>query len=150
MAPVLGGYLTEAFGWRSSYLFLALFGIAVVITMMTSMMETLPKERRKNESVVTSYKFVLSDKRFQGFLLVLVATFAGIAVFEAAAIRLRPILMTTIATVLCAMPLALATGAGAESRYAMSIVVLGGIALSSLITLYLIPALYKFIENKKV
>ncbi|WP_394142404.1 multidrug efflux MFS transporter EmrD [Vibrio chagasii] len=85
MAPVLGGYLTEAFGWRSSYLFLALFGIAVVITMMTSMMETLPKERRKNESVVNSYKFVLSDKRFQGFLLVLVATFAGVAVFEAAA-----------------------------------------------------------------
>lgn len=85
IAPVLGGYLTEAFGWRSSYMFLALFGFAVVITMMTSMMETLPKERRKHESVAHSYKYVLSDKRFQGYLVCLVATFAGVAVFEAAA-----------------------------------------------------------------
>ncbi|MBS9953056.1 multidrug efflux MFS transporter EmrD [Vibrio alginolyticus] len=85
MAPVLGGYLTEAFGWRSSYLFLALFAIAVVITMMTSMMETLPKEKRKFEPVAKSYKHVLSDRRFQGFLICLVATFAGVGVFEAAA-----------------------------------------------------------------
>ncbi|GAK15503.1 LOW QUALITY PROTEIN: multidrug resistance protein D [Vibrio sp. JCM 19053] len=85
MAPVLGGYLTEAFGWRSSYLFLALFAIAVAITMMTSMMETLPKEKRKFEPVAKSYKHVLSDRRFQGFLICLVATFAGVGVFEAAA-----------------------------------------------------------------
>ncbi|NVC94425.1 multidrug efflux MFS transporter EmrD [Vibrio natriegens] len=85
MAPLLGGYLTEAFSWRSSYLFLALFGIAVVITMMTSMMETLPAEKRKNEPVTKSYQYVLSDKRFQGFLICLVATFAGVGVIEAAA-----------------------------------------------------------------
>ena len=72
------------------------------------------------------------------------------AIFESSMIRLRPVLMTTISTLLGAIPLVLSSGAGAESRYAMSIVVLGGIALSSLITLYLIPALYKFIENKKV
>ena len=71
------------------------------------------------------------------------------AIFESSMIRLRPVLMTTISTLLGAIPLVLSSGAGAESRYAMSIVVLGGIALSSLITLYLIPALYKFIENKK-
>ncbi|SON51875.1 multidrug efflux MFS transporter EmrD [Vibrio tapetis] len=85
VAPVLGGFLTESFGWRSSYLFLALFGIAVSLTMMTSLHETLPKERRKNESVVESYRFVLSNRQFQGFLITLVATFAGVAVFEAAA-----------------------------------------------------------------
>ncbi|MGP8308686.1 multidrug efflux MFS transporter EmrD [Vibrio sp. YIC-376] len=85
MAPLLGGFLTEALGWRSSYLFLALFGIAVVITMMTSMVETLPTEKRKYESVTKSYKYVLSDKRFQGYLICLVATFAGVGVFEAAA-----------------------------------------------------------------
>ena len=72
------------------------------------------------------------------------------AIFESSMIRLRPVLMTTISTLLGAIPLVLSSGAGAESRYAMSIVVLGGIALSSLITLYLIPALYKFIENEKV
>jgi len=85
VAPVLGGFLTESFGWRSSYLFLALFGIAVVLTMMTSLHETLPKERRKSESVVESYRYVLSNRQFQGFLMTLVATFAGVAVFEAAA-----------------------------------------------------------------
>ncbi len=47
VAPVLGGYLTESFGWRSSYLFLSLFAIAVVITIMTSMVETLPATARK-------------------------------------------------------------------------------------------------------
>ena len=72
------------------------------------------------------------------------------AIFESSMIRLRPVLMTTISTLLGAIPLVLSSGAGAESRYAMAIVVLGGIALSSLITLYLIPALYKFIENEKV
>ena len=85
VAPLLGGYLTESFSWRSSYLFLALFGIAVVITMMTSMMETLPAEKRKHEPVTKSYQYVLSDKRFQGFLICLVATFAGVGVIEAAA-----------------------------------------------------------------
>ncbi|MGC9423514.1 multidrug efflux MFS transporter EmrD [Vibrio sp.] len=85
IAPVLGGYLTETFGWRSSYLFLSLFAIAVIIVMMTTMIETLPKEARKKESVMQSYQFVLSDHRFQGYLLCLVATFAGVAVFEGAA-----------------------------------------------------------------
>lgn len=85
IAPVLGGYLTEMFGWRSSYLFLALFAIAVTITMMTSFIETLPKENRKHEPVLESYRHVLSDTRFQGYLICLVATFAGVSVFEAAA-----------------------------------------------------------------
>lgn len=85
MAPVLGGVLTEAFGWRSSYLFLALFGIAVIITMATSFKETLPLEKRRYEKVSNSYKFVLSNKRFQGYLICLVATFSGVAIFEAAA-----------------------------------------------------------------
>ncbi|MGF1908453.1 multidrug efflux MFS transporter EmrD [Vibrio kasasachensis] len=85
LAPLLGGLLAENFGWRSSYLFLALFGMAVIITMMTGFKETLPKERRRIEKVSESYKFVLSDKRFQGYLICLVATFSGLAIFEAAA-----------------------------------------------------------------
>ncbi|NOI75933.1 multidrug efflux MFS transporter EmrD [Vibrio coralliilyticus] len=85
LAPVLGGYLTETLGWRSSYMFLALFSIAVVITMMTRFEETLPKASRRNESALRSYGFVLSNKRFQGYLMCLVATFSGVAIFEAAA-----------------------------------------------------------------
>ena len=70
------------------------------------------------------------------------------AIIESSMIRLRPVMMTTISTLLGAIPLVLSTGAGSESRYSMAIVVLGGIAISSLITLYLVPALYRLIETR--
>tara|TARA_B100000886_G_scaffold14359_1_gene9283 strand:- start:501 stop:3530 length:3030 start_codon:yes stop_codon:yes gene_type:complete len=69
------------------------------------------------------------------------------AIIESSMIRLRPVMMTTVSTLLGAIPLVLSTGAGSESRYSMAIVVLGGIAISSLITLYLVPALYRYIEK---
>ena len=70
------------------------------------------------------------------------------AIIQSSMIRLRPVMMTTISTLLGAIPLVLSTGAGSESRYSMAIVVLGGIAISSLITLYLVPALYRQIEKE--
>lgn len=85
LAPVLGGVFTETLGWRSSYLFLTLFAVAVVIVMASKLMETLPQERRSKSSAMDNYRFVLADRRFQGYVICLVATFAGVAVFEAAA-----------------------------------------------------------------
>ena len=70
------------------------------------------------------------------------------AIFESSMIRFRPVVMTTISTILGAVPLVIGSGAGSESRYAMAIVVLGGITLSSLITLYLVPALYSSIQKR--
>ena len=67
------------------------------------------------------------------------------AVLEASAIRLRPIVMTVLATILGAVPLALATGAGAESRAAIGIVVIGGLGLASLLTLFVTPVLYNLL-----
>jgi hydrophobe/amphiphile efflux-1 (HAE1) family protein len=67
---------------------------------------------------------------------------AAIAVQEAAAARLRPILMTTLATVLGVLPIALAIGAGAESRASMGIAVIGGLTAGSALTLFVIPAMY--------
>jgi multidrug efflux pump len=64
------------------------------------------------------------------------------AVIEAAALRLRPILMTTAAMVLGAVPLALATGAGAEARNAIGVVIVGGLLLGTLLTLFIIPVAY--------
>ena len=64
------------------------------------------------------------------------------AVLKASVVRLRPILMTSIATIFGAVPLAQATGAGAEARSALGWVVIGGMALSTVMTLFLIPALY--------
>ena len=71
------------------------------------------------------------------------------AVLEAATLRLRPILMTSLATVLGAVPIALALGAAAKSRVPMGITIIGGLLFSLLLTLYVIPALYSFISGKK-
>ncbi|AOS45720.1 Efflux pump membrane transporter BepE [Lacunisphaera limnophila] len=64
------------------------------------------------------------------------------AVLEAADLRLRPILMTTIATILGVLPIALALGAGAESRVSMGIGVIGGLVVGTALTLYVIPSVY--------
>jgi multidrug efflux pump len=71
------------------------------------------------------------------------------AIQEAAAARLRPILMTSIATSLGAMPIALALGAGAKGRMGMGIVVVGGILFSLALTLYVIPAIYSYLSKEK-
>ena len=62
---------------------------------------------------------------------------------EGAQLRLRPILMTSFAFILGTLPLAIATGAGAESRQAIGVVIFGGVMVSTLLSLYLVPVLYR-------
>jgi multidrug efflux pump len=69
------------------------------------------------------------------------------AVIEAASLRLRPILMTTAAMVLGAVPLALAAGAGAESRSPIGWVIVGGLLLGTLLTLFVIPVAYTLLTR---
>ncbi|MCB0792906.1 MAG: efflux RND transporter permease subunit, partial [Flavobacteriales bacterium] len=71
------------------------------------------------------------------------------AAIEAATQRLRPILMTSIATVLGALPIAIGLGNGAQSRIPMGIVVVGGLLFSLVLTLYVIPAMYTYIATRK-
>jgi len=71
------------------------------------------------------------------------------AVIEAASLRLRPILMTTAAMVLGAVPLALATGAGAESRSPIGWVIVGGLLLGTLLTLFVIPVAYTLLTRDR-
>ncbi len=66
------------------------------------------------------------------------------ALVAASTARLRPILMTSLATMLGALPIAMALGAGSESRMGMGIVIIGGLLLSMVLTLYVIPAMYSF------
>lgn len=70
------------------------------------------------------------------------------AVIKSATLRLRPILMTTGAMVLGAVPLALATGAGAESRQAIGWVIVGGMSVGTLLTLVVVPIIYLFIGGR--
>jgi multidrug efflux pump len=71
------------------------------------------------------------------------------AAVEAASLRLRPILMTTLATTFGALPIALALGSAGSSRRSMGIVVIGGLVMSLILTLYVIPAMYIYLSKKK-
>jgi HAE1 family hydrophobic/amphiphilic exporter-1/multidrug efflux pump len=71
------------------------------------------------------------------------------AVIEAATLRLRPILMTSLATSLGALPIALSFGSAATSRIPLGIVVVGGIMFSLILTLFVIPAVYTYISGKR-
>lgn len=71
------------------------------------------------------------------------------AVKEGAALRMRPIIMTSLATSLGALPIALALGSGAKSRAGLGIVVIGGIIFSLVLTLFIIPALYSYLSRTK-
>lgn len=71
------------------------------------------------------------------------------AVIQGATLRLRPILMTSLATSLGALPIALSLGAAATSRIPLGIVVVGGILFSLLLTLFVIPAAYTYISGKR-
>ncbi len=72
------------------------------------------------------------------------------AILDAAAVRFRPILMTSISTILGILPIALALGAGAESRTSMGIAVIGGLLIGSFLTLYIIPAIYSYFASDKM
>ena len=71
------------------------------------------------------------------------------AIIEGGRSRLRPILMTTLTTVLGLLPLAMGFGEGAEVRAPMAITVIGGLAVSTLLTLIVIPVVYAIMDRKK-
>jgi multidrug efflux pump len=71
------------------------------------------------------------------------------AILKASVLRLRPILMTTIATMFGALPIAAALGAGARSRMGMGIVVMGGLLIALVFTLFVIPAMYSYLSRSK-
>jgi multidrug efflux pump len=73
----------------------------------------------------------------------------GKAAIEAATLRLRPILMTTLATTFGALPIALALGSAGSSRRSMGIVVIGGLLMSLILTLFIIPTMYIYLSKKK-
>jgi multidrug efflux pump len=69
-------------------------------------------------------------------------------VLNASVVRLRPIMMTTGAMVFGALPLAMAAGAGAESRQDIGLVIVGGLLVGTLFTLFVIPAVYTYVAPR--
>lgn len=70
------------------------------------------------------------------------------AIHDAAVARFRPILMTSLSTILGAVPIALALGAGSESRVSMGTAIIGGLTFATILTLYVIPAMYGYLSEK--
>ncbi|MGL5272194.1 MAG: efflux RND transporter permease subunit, partial [Phocaeicola sp.] len=72
------------------------------------------------------------------------------AVLVASVQRLRPILMTSASTILGLLPLVYASGEGAKSRIAMGVAVVGGMALATFMTLYVVPAIYSYVSTNRI
>ncbi|WP_320985147.1 efflux RND transporter permease subunit [Eisenbergiella porci] len=71
------------------------------------------------------------------------------ALIDAGAIRLRPILMTTLTTILSMLPMGLGIGRNSEMMQGMALVIIGGLVASTLLTLLLMPTIYLIIDKKK-
>lgn len=93
---------------------------------------------KKNSILLIEFTNTVRDRGTQG---------ADNALIEACPVRLRPILMTSIATIAAAIPSATATGAGSETMRPMAICLIGGVIVSTALTLFVVPVVYSLVDR---
>ncbi|MBA3722862.1 MAG: efflux RND transporter permease subunit [Parachlamydiaceae bacterium] len=123
---ILGGLLTLYIAGKPLSLY-AFLGIILLIGIV-----------KKNGIMIVD--FALNNIRLKG-------ESAEQSIIEACLVRFRPIMMTTVAAIMGALPIALGIGAGAESRQPLGYVIIGGMLVSQMITLFLTPVIYLYLEN---
>lgn len=134
-------FLAVPFGLSGSFVGLAIGGQTLNIYSVIGILLTIGIVK-KNSILLIEFTNQLRDKGKD----------MNEALLEACPIRLRPILMTTIATLAAAVPPALALGPGSETRVPMALTVLGGVSLSALFTLLIVPCVYSLVgvERRKI
>jgi multidrug efflux pump subunit AcrB len=121
------GALLALWYWNTDLSIIALIGIILLIGIV-----------KKN--AIMMIDFALDAERTQGKR-------PGEAIFQACLLRFRPIIMTTMAAMLGALPLALGSGIGSELRFPLGITIVGGLIFSQLLTLYTTPVVYLYLDR---
>jgi HAE1 family hydrophobic/amphiphilic exporter-1 len=94
------------------------------------------------KNAIMMIDFALESQRLQG-------TSPAEAIYEACLIRFRPIMMTTMCALAGTLPIALGSGAGGEARRPMGLAVVGGLVVSQLLTLFITPVFYTYMEQAR-
>ncbi len=131
-------FLAIPFGLFGSLAGLYLFGQSLNVYSMIGIMLTMGLVK-KNSILIVEFTNQLRDQGLE----------SGEALMKACTLRFRPILMTTLATLAAAVPAALSQGAGSETRIPMAVVVLSGVSISAVFTLFVIPIFYQLFERKR-